>query len=210
MAVDKLTTRQRKIFDFIKDFVRKRGFPPTLSEIGEKFGIQPSAVRMHLLLMEKKGVLRYVRQISRGIEILTERRGIPIYGEAPAGHPFMSQENILDTFELRKYIAASDDMFGIIVRGDSMKEAQIMAGDVLFVDPKRVPHSGNIVVALVEGEPTIKFYREENGRIILEPANKRYTPIVVAKSDENFSIAGVVVGMVRAIDKKTIDALRTA
>lgn len=205
MPEHQLTLRQRRIFNFTQDYIHRKGFPPTLTEIATKFEIQPSAVRAHLLRMEKKGILNYAGSISRGIELLHQQSGVPIFGEAPAGHPFMSQDNIVDTFELRKYITASDGMFGIYVRGDSMKDAQIMTGDLLFVDPKRSPRSGNIVVALLEGDPTIKFYYEEQNRVVLKPANKKYRPISVPKSHDDFSVAGVVVGMVRSIDKKKID-----
>lgn len=203
-----LTTRQQKVYDFIAHFLEQNGFPPTLTEISERMNIQPSAVRAHLLLMQKKHVLRYVPHTSRGIELLTSKpAGIPIYGTAPAGNPFLSQENIVDTFEVRKYISASDEIFGIYVSGDSMKDAQLHAGDLLFVDPKRYPRDGEIVVAAVEGEPTIKRYYQDADTIRLQPENKRYKTIIVSRHDENFRIMGVVMGMIRALDKHKIDAL---
>lgn len=209
MAAD-LTKRQQKVYDFVARFLEQNGFPPTLTEISERMDIQPSAARAHLLLMQKKHVLRYVPHTSRGIELLNTKpkaSGIPIYGSAPAGHPFLSQENMVDTFEVRKYISASDEVFGIYVSGDSMKDAQLHTGDLLFVDPKRHPRDGEIVVAAVEGEPTIKRYYKDADAIRLQPENKKYKPIIVSKSDENFRIMGVVMGMIRALDKRKIDAL---
>ena len=208
MPTSSLTARQQKVYDFIKEFLEAHGYPPTLQEMANTLKIQPSAVRAHLLLMAKKNALRYVPNISRGIELLQERpTGIPIYGSAPAGHPFMAQDNIVDTFELRRYISASDDLFGVYVRGDSMKDAQLSTGDLLFVDPKKDPRNGEIVVAAVEGEPTIKRYYKEDGTIELRPENKKYKPIVISNADENFKILGVVIGLIRAIDKKKIDAM---
>ena len=208
MTPSDLTSRQQMVYDFVKQFVEHNGYPPTLAEISEKLKIQPSAVRMHLLLMQKKNALRYVPNISRGIELLHQRpAGIPIYGTAPAGHPFMSQENIVDTFEVRRYISGSDDLFGIYVSGDSMKDAQLATGDLLFVDPKKDPRNGEIVVAMVEGEPTIKRYYRDGTVVKLQPENRKYKPIVVNKYDDNFKVLGVVIGMIRALDKKKIDAL---
>lgn len=205
MQPKELTSRQRKILNFIHSFVEKKSFPPTLSEIAEQFGISPIGARNHLLLMQKKGVLRYIPGISRGIELLTPKQEIPIYGSAPAGHPFTSQENVVDSFVIQRYLTSSKEIFGIYVRGDSMQNAQLSEGDLLFVDPKKEPRNGEIVVAAVEGEPTIKRYYREGGVITLRPENKKYKPIVISKSDENFKIYGVVVGMVRALDKKKID-----
>jgi repressor LexA len=203
-----LTQRQQTVYNFIKQFIHNNGYPPTLQELADKLKIQHNAVRNHILLMQKKRVLKYVPNISRGIELLQEKLvGIPIYGSAPAGHPFMSQENVVDTFQIRNYITASEDVFGIYVRGDSMKGAQLTNGDLLFVDPKREPRNGDIVVAAIKGEPTIKRFYKEDDTIKLQPENRRYQPIVVERSDENFKIYGVVVGMIRALDKKKIDAL---
>ncbi len=203
-----LTSRQQQVLDFIKDYIEQKGFPPTLSEIATQLSIQPNAVRSHLLLMQNKKVLRYIPNISRGIELLNLRpAGIPIYGSAPAGHPFLSQENVLENFEVRNYISASNDVFGVYVKGDSMKDALLITGDLVFVDPKKSPRNGEIVVALVEGEPTIKRYYEENNSVILKPENKKYNPIIVQHSDESFRVLGVVMGVIRSLDKKKLDML---
>ena len=208
MNSSELTRRQQKVYDFIQQFTGNNGYPPTLAEIAEKFHIQPSAVRVHLLLMQKKKALRYVPNISRGIELLHRRpQGIPVYGHAPAGNPFMSQDNIVETFEVQRYITASENVFGVYVRGDSMKDAQLSTGDLLFVDPRKNPQNGEIVVATVEGEPTIKRFYKERNTVILRPENKKYKSIVVGMNDENFRVMGVVVGMIRTLDKKKIDMM---
>lgn len=203
-----LTQRQQEVFDFIQQYIEVNGYPPTLAEISEKLSIQPNAARTHLLLMQRKNVLRYVPNISRGIELLKQKRhGIPIYGTAPAGHPFLSQENVVENFEVRNYISASTDVFGVYVRGDSMKDAMLVSEDLVFVDPKKTPRNGEIVVALVEGEPTIKRYYKEANAIVLKPENKKYQPIIIQKSDDGFRILGVVIGVIRSLDKKKIDTL---
>ncbi len=203
-----LTARQQEVFDFIKQYLENKGYPPTLSEIASQLSIQPNAVRSHLLLMQNKNVLRYVPNISRGIELLNQRpAGIPIYGTAPAGSPFLSQENVLENFEVRNYISASNDVFGVYVKGDSMKDALLITGDLVFVDPKKSPRNGEIVVALVEGEPTIKRYYEEDNAVVLKPENKKYNPIIIRQSDESFCVLGVVMGVIRSLDKKKLDML---
>lgn len=203
-----LTKAQERVLNIVKEYIEENHLPPTLSEIAEKLKINVNAVRAHLLVLDRKQALRYIPNISRGIELAPQRpKGVPIYGYAPAGHPFMSQENIVDTFEVQKYVSGSDDLFGVYVRGDSMKDAQLATGDLLFVDPKRDVQNGVIVVALVEGEPTIKWFYREGSMVRLVPANKKYQPIVISKHDENFKVLGVVVGMMRALDKQRIDSM---
>lgn len=203
-----LTKAQERVLNIVREYIEANHLPPTLSEIAEALQINVNAVRAHLLVLDRKKVLRYVPNTSRGIELFQQKpKGIPIFGYAPAGHPFMSQENIVDTFEVQKYVSGSDDLFGVYVRGDSMKDAQLATGDLLFVDPKRDVQNGVIVVALVEGEPTIKWFYREGSMVRLVPANKKYQPIVISKHDENFKVLGVVVGMMRALDKQRIDSM---
>jgi len=203
-----LTKAQERVLTIVREYIEENHLPPTLSEIAEKLKVNVNAVRAHLLVLHRKQALRYIPNTSRGIELVPQRpKGIPIYGYAPAGHPFMSQENIVDTFEVQKYVSGSDDLFGVYVRGDSMKDAQLATGDLLFVDPKRDVQNGVIVVALVEGEPTIKWFYREGSMVRLVPANKKYQPIVVSRHDENFKVLGVVVGMMRALDKQRIDSM---
>ncbi len=203
-----LTKIQQNVLNVIREFMENNSYPPTLSELGQALQINVNAVRDHLRALERKQVLRCIPNISRGIELLrTKPEGIPIYGFVPAGHPFMSQENVVDTFEVHRYISASNNVFGLYVRGDSMKDADIATGDLLFVDPDIEAKDGRMVVALVEGEPTVKWFQKEGSTISLVPANKKYKPILVDKYDENFKIVGVVVGMIRAMDKMRIDKM---
>jgi repressor LexA len=206
MSFAKLTDAQKKVIQTIEEYIHEYHYPPTLSELAERLRISGNGVRGHLLALVRKNVLKYTPNTARGIEILHAKpSGIPIYGFVPAGHPFMSQENVVDTFEVQRYISASNNVFGLYVRGDSMKDANIATGDLLFVDPDVEARNGRMVVALVEGEPTVKWFQKEGSIVSLVPANKKYKPIIVNKHDENFKIVGVVVGMIRALDKTRID-----
>jgi repressor LexA len=201
-----LTKTQQNVLNIIREYLENNSHPPTLAELANVLRININAVRDHLLALDRKQVLRYVPNISRGIELPSLKPGgIPIYGFVPAGHPFMSQENIVDTFEIQRYISASKNVFGLYVRGDSMKDANIDTGDLLFVDPDIEAKNGRMVVALVEGEPTVKWFQKDGSNISLVPANRKYKPIIVNKNDENFKIVGVVVGLMRAMDKMRID-----
>ncbi len=207
-----LTARQEEIYRAICDSFSERGLPPTLQEIASRFGFNVNAAKDHILTLVKKGYIRYTPNISRGIELVRKKpSGIPVYGFVPAGHPFMSQENLAETFvNVEQYLTASADIFGVYVKGDSMIDAEIGTGDLLFVDPKQEAKNGRIVVALVEGEPTVKWFERNGTAIRLLPANKKYKPIEIDRHDENFKIVGVVVGMIRALDKKRIDGMRNS
>lgn len=204
-----LTKRQSEIYQAIYDSFAERGLPPTLQELATKFGFNVNAAKDHVLSLVRKGYVKYTPHISRGIELMKRvPAGIPVYGFVPAGHPFMSQENCAETFiNVENYLTASRDLFGVYVKGDSMIEAEIGTGDLLFVDPTQEPKNGRIVVALVEGEPTVKWFERDGDTVRLVPANKKYKPIVIDRNDENFKVVGVVVGMIRALDKKRIDEM---
>lgn len=201
-----LTKAQQKVLDAVTAYIEENNIPPTLAEIAGSLKVNLNAVRSHLLTLDRKQALKYIPNISRGIELTQIRpKGIPIYGYVPAGTPFMSQENVVDTFEIKKYISGSDEIFGLYVRGDSMKDANLETDDLLFVDPKVEARNGRMVVALVEGEPTVKWFERDGNTVRLVPANSKYKPIEVHRNDDRFKIVGVVVGMIRSIDKKRID-----
>jgi repressor LexA len=206
MGTEPLTKSQQRVVQILRDFIEEHSYPPSLKELADLLEVNINAVRDRLMVLSRKGVLRLTPNVSRGIELLDQKlSGIPIYGYVPAGHPFMSQENIVDTFETRKYISASDRVFGLYVRGDSMKEANLATDDLIFVDPDEEPRNGRMVVALVEGEPTVKWFQKKGETIMLVPANAKYKTIVVKPHDENFKIVGVVIAMMRSLDKKRID-----
>lgn len=208
---NRLTPAQQRVFNWIIDYVNRMNMSPTLAEIADGLGYRHvSSMIVHVNALVKKGYIKRHPNIARGIEVLRRKSGsIPVYGYVPAGVPFLSDENIVDNFELRKYISAPSNVFGLYVRGDSMRDAALYEGDLVFVDPGKEPQNGEIVVAMVQGEPTVKRYYRENGTITLKPENTNYSSIVVNAHSEQFRFIGTVIGLIRRIDKRRIDRILT-
>ena len=226
---DALTHRQREILDFISASIVERGFPPTLREIGEHFHIRSTnGVNDQLKALEKKGHLRREDLKSRAMrpvmpdgsgEIVPLRRPamgtgnvevihtdddmaeIPILGRVAAGQPILAVENATDTVRVdRVLIGGHREVFGLRIVGESMIEDGIFDGDYVFV--KKTPSAGNgdIVVAMIEGEATVKRYYPEGDRIRFQPANSNMAPIIVRRSDfKSVDIIGIVVGVYRKL-----------
>jgi repressor LexA len=205
----KLTSAQQRVYAWIVDYFERMNMSPTLAEIAEGLGYRHvSSMIVHMNALVKKGYIKKHPNIARGIEVERPRRGsIPVYGTVAAGYPFLSDENIVDNFELRKYISAPSDVFGLYIRGDSMRDAALYEGDLVFVDPTKNPQNGEIVVALVNGEPTVKRYYRENGTVVLKPENKKYASIIINTHSDQLKIIGTVIGLIRRIDKRRIDAI---
>lgn len=209
MAKTELTKTQHKVLKVITQYIQENNLPPTFAELSELLAMSANGARDHVLALARKNVIRYTPNIARGIELLQPpTTGIPIYGTVPAGHPFMSQENIVDSFELQNYLSNSDGIFGLYVKGDSMIDAGLSTGDLVFVDPNETVRRNRMVVALVEGEPTLKWFKQEGNIITLIPANKKYKPIIISKNDEQFKIVGVVIGHISSKDKLRLDKMR--
>jgi repressor LexA len=206
---EQLTEKQKKALAFIQSEIRAKGRPPTLREIGAEIGItSTNGVRYLLEILERKGYLVRSPMLSRGIE-LTARASVvypfedtievPIVGRVAAGIPFLASENLEGHIRVDRTMASADDTFALRVRGDSMKDAGILEGDVIFAKPQTTADSGDIVVALLGDEATVKFFRPQNERICLEPANRYYSPIVVEKGTPGFRILGRVIGLMRKL-----------
>jgi repressor LexA len=197
-----LTKRQKEIFDYIRRYLRKYGYPPTVREIGEAIGLHsPSTVHAHLAKLEKLGVLRRDPTKPRAIEVIKDRarrvvkQGTPLVGNVAAGQPILAEENIEDYLELPEMIGGSGDDYVLRVRGDSMKDAGILEGDYVVVRPAKEAENGEIVVALIEDEATVKrFYRERNG-IRLQPENPNHKPI----RTKDATVLGRVTGVFRRV-----------
>ena len=199
-----LNDRAREILGFIQRFTGERGFPPTIREIGREYGISSTnGVRYYLNMLEKEGYLRRSERISRGIEGVAKpvvREGIPILGRVAAGQPVLAEESLEGSLEPGEMFGDRSGLFALRVRGDSMTGAGIMAGDYVVVRQQENAASGEIVVALLGDEATVKYYRPGRGRVELVAANPAYEPIAVEPGSE-FRVLGVVRGVIRTVSR---------
>ncbi len=200
----KISRKQQEILDYLKEEILSKGYPPTVREICEKVGLRStSSVHSHLNTLEKNGYIRRDPTKPRAIEICddsfqmvrTEMASLPIVGNVAAGQPILAQENIENYFPVPAEIVPSGDSFALRVRGDSMINVGIFNGDLLFVNSCNTARNGEIVVALVEDEATVKTFYKENGYIRLQPENDTMDPIIV----ENCVILGKVFGVFRTM-----------
>jgi len=198
-----LNERAKKILTFIQGFTREKGFPPTIREIGEAFDISSTnGVRYYLNMLEKGGQLKRSGRISRGIGPTGPARspGIPILGRVAAGQPILAEQNHDGTLETAEMFGDPHGLFALKVRGDSMIDAGILAGDYVVVRHQETANAGEIVVALVGDDATVKYYRPREDSVELVPANPKYEPIVVAE-ESDFRILGTVRGVIRTIGR---------
>jgi repressor LexA len=201
-----LTPRQQKLLTYILDCIRGTGRPPTVREICRSFGYRSTGTaRDHLRALETKGHLKKLPGKSRGLvphnwpKILrAEFPPMPILGRVPAGSPLLAEENIEGTLDLTEEFAGQK-VFALKVHGDSMIDAGICEGDLVVVRAQNHAEAGEIVVALVDGESTVKRLARRNGKLWLEPANRRYEPIPVAGDTK---ILGRVIGVIRSYERK--------
>lgn len=200
-----LTERQQAILDFINQYVNDNGFPPSVREIGRHFGIYPATVQDHISALERKGHLHKKRFQSRTLSVSAPSRrpsgGIPIVGRVAAGLPLLAQENIEDMIQLPKDWAPAG-AFLLKVQGNSMEGAHILDGDYVLVHPQQTAANGEIVVALIGDEATVKrFYRSEIG-ITLKAENPKYEPIEIERNEAaSFKVIGKVMGVLRVMKK---------
>jgi repressor LexA len=196
-----LTKRQKEIVDYLDLFIAERGYAPTLGEIGARFRLSsPATVHKHLTNLVAKGVLRRKWNHSRALELVSQKRKVaavelPLLGRVAAGRPIEAIETP-DTLALPEELVRRENSYVLRVVGDSMVEDGILDGDFIVVEERPVPENGETIVALVNGEATVKrFFRDRHGKIRLQPANQRMTPIVV--KEREFSSRGRVVAVLR-------------
>jgi repressor LexA len=207
--VEELTARQQEILNYIKTEVQKKGYPPSVREIGEAVGLSSSSsVHAHLEKLEEMGYLRRDPTKPRAIEVLTEDSSIgpfnsvnnlqyvPIVGSVTAGAPILAEQNIEEYFPLPKDFSRAEDVFMLKVRGDSMINAGIFDGDMVIVNKEPSAKNGDIIVALLGEEATVKRFYKETNQVRLQPENEKYDPILTT----DVQVLGKVVGLIRKIN----------
>jgi repressor LexA len=201
-----LTDRQRQILDFIKAEVRHKGFQPTVRDIGEAVGLSSSStVHSHLAALEAKGLIRRDPSKPRALEVIGHEdeardvdynvRRLPLVGQVAAGAPILAAENIEQTMTLPVELVRDDSTFILKVKGESMIEAGILDGDFVVVRQQATANNGEIVVAMIDDEATVKTFYREADRIRLQPQNQAMEPIYAT----DLSILGKVVAVFRRL-----------
>ena len=207
-----LTARQREVLEFVRQFMTKAGYPPTVREIGAHFGFVPRSVFDHLKALERKGYLRRTASKSRSLQILESSgeprpparalglglsRDLPILGRVAAGAPLLAEQNVEGTLSISTEWVNGDEAFLLKVQGESMVGAHILPGDLALVRRQSTAESGEIVVAMVNDEATVKRVFFKKDVIVLQPENPVMAPIQVRRGEKNFQIIGKVIGILR-------------
>jgi len=195
----KLTARQQEVLDLIKSSIEETGFPPTRAEIAAELGFRsPNAAEEHLKALAKKGAIEMMPGASRGIRVVEEETpGLPVIGRVAAGEPILAQEHIDDYCEVPPSFFKPEADFLLEVHGESMINIGIMDGDLLAVHKTETARNGQVVVARVEDEVTVKRYHKSRNKVTLFAENDDFDPIEVDLKENNFSIEGLYVGVIR-------------
>ncbi len=194
-----LTPRQAEILELIREHIAEQGYPPTRADIARVLGFRsPNAAEEHLRALEKKGAVELLPGASRGIRLLEEEAGLPVVGRVAAGHPILAQENIEDRYGLDPDVFRPRADYLLRVQGQSMRDTGILDGDLLAVHRTPEASNGQIVVARVEDEVTVKrFKRKSKYRVDLLPENSDFSPIEIDLRYQSLSIEGLGVGVLR-------------
>jgi repressor LexA len=198
-----LTKRQREIFEYVKRYGEEHGYPPTVRDIGKAIGLTSSStVHAHLANLEKLGLLRRDPTKPRAIEVLVDKAkaavaptGLPVVGQVAAGRPVLAEENIEEYIPVPQIAGGDEGGFVLRVKGDSMTGAGIFEGDYVVVRPQETADDGEIVVALVEEEATVKRFFREQDHVRLQPENDALEPI----RSRDVQLLGRVVGVCRRV-----------
>lgn len=200
-----LTDEQSRVLSFIVQHQRDKGAPPTVREMCAAMGYRSlNNARQHLRLIERKGYIRVLKGLARGIELLIrsqEERGenevlVPLVGAVAAGRPITAHENIDGHITLDRNLFKGDGLFTLRIKGDSMEGIGVLHGDIIIVRQQATAQDNDIVVAIIDGEATLKRYIRKDDHIILRPENPKYEDIVVPAGQDVW-IAGKMVGVMR-------------
>lgn len=209
-----LTKKQQKIVNFIKDYIDRYQYPPTYQEIAENFNIRKPSVLAHLNALQKKGYLKRQTYRARSL-VLDETKlqlqtpaqkvtlgkqgfiSIPILGRIAAGSPLLAVENIEGNIKIDRSLFKNANSFALRVSGDSMIDAGIKDGDLVFINMQPVVEPHEIAAVLIDDEVTLKYYRDNDTSIILTPANKKYKPIVIRRGTKEVKVLGKVAALFR-------------
>lgn len=200
-----LTARQQEVYDFLKHHLETTGMPPTRAEISKELGFRsPNAAEEHLKALAKKGVIEIVSGASRGIRLLLEDNhaeeepGLPLIGRVAAGEPILAEQHIEGTYHVDPTMFKPQADFLLKVYGQSMKDIGILDGDLLAVHSTKDVRNGQVVVARIEDEVTVKRLERKGSMIYLHAENEEFAPIVVDLTQRlHFEIEGIAVGIIR-------------
>ncbi|MGR0279696.1 transcriptional repressor LexA [Marinomonas dokdonensis] len=201
----KLTKRQSDVLETIREFINETGFPPTRAEIARRLGFKsPNAAEEHLKALAKKGAIEMLSGASRGIRLIeqaaneeTDELGLPVIGKVAAGYPVLAQENIDSHVNIPAAMFSPKADYFLSVTGTSMKNIGIMEGDLLAVHKTTAVRNGQIVVARIGDEVTVKRFEQKGSKVRLIPENEEFNDIIVDLESEEFAIEGLSVGVIR-------------
>lgn len=201
--MQELTTRQQQVLDFINAYHNEHGSPPTLREISDGLGVKGTATAIaHLNALEKKGYLQR-RSGSRGISVpslMSSSASVPLLGTVRAGLPELATEDVEGYIGLDPSWVRGSGCFLLRVKGDSMIDAHICSGDLALIRPQPSAENGQIVVALIDGEATLKRFYKEKGHIRLQPENRTMEPIIIKEGQADTVIAGILLRIIRSYE----------
>ena len=211
-----LSKIERRILNYLVDYLKENTYQPSIREIGKRFGIKSTkTVSEHLQSLADKGYIERDASRSRGVKILGMNLApgvlnVPMYGRIAAGVPALLREDVRDEFELDRKLVGSSDAFMLEVKGDSMAGMGILPSDFVIVEPADVGdiQNGEVVAARVDGDATVKRYFANGGKVVLEPANTNYAPILVHEHND-FTVLGRVTGIFRHLTRAHTEAIVT-
>ncbi|MGQ4276769.1 transcriptional repressor LexA [Pseudidiomarina sp. E22-M8] len=198
-----LTPRQQEILDLIKDTIEVTGMPPTRAEIATRLGFRSAnSAEEHLKALAKKGVIEMLPGMSRGLRLIGVNdedipEGLPLIGQVAAGEPILAQQHIESHFQVDQNLFRPHADFLLRVNGMSMKDIGILDGDMLAVHKTHEARNGQIIVARVEDDVTVKRFERKGNLILLHPENEEFSPIQVDLTQQYFTIEGLAVGVIR-------------